>query len=153
LPKASVDVVVISITAPLKIGIYRSGELIDSLESMGKSSDELPRLFGRVLKEYNVAGIYYAKGPGSFMAIKIAYVFLKTVSVAKGIPLYASDAFVFNRNAPIKSIGKNYFVKTAHGIEITRVETPAACQFELPSRLDRKLFSEDATPMYIVPAV
>ena len=153
MPKRCVEVAVLSITAPLKIGIYEAGRLVAMLESMGKSSDELPRLFSRVLKEYNVIGIFYAKGPGSFMAIKIAYVFLKTLSVAKGIPLFASDAFVFNGGAPIKSIGKNYFVKTERGIEITRLDEVPSCEFNLPQVLDRKLFSEDAKPMYVVPAV
>ena len=40
-----VDVLLIALTSPIKIGIYREGVLIQSIESEEKSSDVLPLLF------------------------------------------------------------------------------------------------------------
>ncbi|XPV52291.1 MAG: hypothetical protein ACNI3H_07725 [Halarcobacter ebronensis] len=45
------------------------------------------------------------------MAIKVAYIFLKTLRITKNIPLYASNGFNFNNNSPIKALGKKYFIK------------------------------------------
>jgi len=152
LPK-KVDVVVISVSSPLKIGIYEEGKLAEAIVKEGKSSDDLPVLFRDILHRYHVGRLFYAKGPGSFMAIKIAYVFLKTLSIAKKIPLFASDAFVFNGGAPIKSVGKSYFIKSENGIEIKKMEEVLPMTFDLPQTLDATLFSKDVKPMYIAPAV
>ena len=153
MPSGKTDVVVISVSSPLKIGIYEEGRLAESIVKEGKSSDLLPVIFRDILHRYAVERIFYAKGPGSFMAIKIAYVFLKTLCIAKKIRLYASDAFVFNGGTPIKSVGKSYFVKTKAGIEIKKMEEALPMEFHLPHRLDTTLFNEDVKPMYIAPAV
>lgn len=145
--------VVISVSSPLKIGIYEEGRLSEEIVQEGKSSDELPLLFRDILHRYEIGRLFYAKGPGSFMAIKIAYVFLKTLAIAKKIPLFASDAFLFNDGAPIKSVGKSYFVKTDKGIEIKKMEEVLPMMFDLPETLDAAQFSEESKPMYIAPAV
>ena len=152
MPK-KVDVVVISVNSPLKIGIYAEGKLTEAIIKEGKSSDDLPLLFRDILHRYTIGRLFYTKGPGSFMAIKIAYVFLKTLSIAKKIPLFASDAFVFNGGAPIKSVGKSYFIKTDSGIEIKKLDEVLPMEFNLPAHLDVTLFSKDVKPMYIAPAV
>lgn len=145
---------VISVASPLKIGIYENGALTEEMVEEGKSSDLLSVMFREILHRYTIKRIFYTKGPGSFMAIKIAYVFLKTLCITKNIRLYASDAFAFNGNAPIKSVGKSYFVKNGKGeIEIKKIQSPAALEFHLPRTLDTTLFSEDVKPMYIAPAV
>ncbi len=144
---------VISVSSPLQIGIYEEGRLAEAIIKEGKSSDELPLLFRDILHRYKIGRLFYAKGPGSFMAIKIAYVFLKTLAITKKIPLYASDAFVFNGGAPIKSVGKSFFVKTGTGIEIKKIEEAPPMEFHLPKTLDATLFSKDVKPMYIAPAV
>lgn len=153
MPKGKIDVVVISVSSPLQIGIYENGKLAESIIKEGKSSDLLPVVFRDILHRYAIKRIFYAKGPGSFMAIKIAYVFLKTLCITKKIRLYASDAFVFNGNAPIKSVGKSYFIKTKSGIEIKKMEEAIPMEFHLPNTLDTTLFNEDVKPMYIAPAV
>lgn len=143
----------ISVSSPLKIGIYEEGRLAEAIIKEGKSSDDLPLLFRDILHRYRIGRLFYAKGPGSFMAIKIAYVFLKTLAIAKKIPLFASDAFVFNGGEPIKSVGKSYFVKTDRGIEITKLDEVAPMEFHLPKTLDATQFTKDVKPMYIAPAV
>ena len=41
------------------------------------------------------------------MAIKVAYIFLKTISITRSIDLYACEGFEFNQNSPIKALGKS----------------------------------------------
>ncbi len=147
------DVVVIALSSPLLIGIYKDNVLIRTASSSEQSSEALPLLFKHLLEEYEIGNIIYAKGPGSFMAIKIAYIFLKTLCQVKNIRLLATDAFYFNENSPIKAVGKLYFVKTSEAI-ITRVfnEMPSM-SFNLPNNLNLKDFSEDTAPFYGISAV
>jgi len=147
------DAVVIALTSPIIIGIYKDGELIERFESRELSSDALPELFESILEKYTLSHLVYAKGPGSFMAIKIAYLFLKTLSIVLNIRLLAADAFYFNGNQPLKAVGKLYFVKIAGTIETKKFETPVPANFRLPSQLNLNDFSDDALPYYGIGAV
>lgn len=147
------DAVVIALTSPVIVGIYRDGRLIERFESAKQSSEALPELFDAILKKYTLGGLVYAKGPGSFMAIKVAYLFLKTISIVRGIPLRAADAFYFNGNRPLKAVGKLYFVKISGTITTQKFETVPTADFELPSRLDLNDFTDDALPYYGIGAV
>jgi tRNA A37 threonylcarbamoyladenosine modification protein TsaB len=148
-----VDVLLITLSSPLKIGVYEKGKLIESIESEQKSSDYLPILFDELLKKYDVKQLFYANGPGSFMAIKVAYIFLKSLSILKEIPLFATDAFYFNENQPIKAIGKLYFVKIASEIKTQSLEKAPESVFRLPDVLDYSEFSNISTPLYKIGAV
>jgi len=148
-----VDVLLITLTSPLKIGIYENNVLIQEIESLEKSSDYLPLLFDELFKKYDIRKLFYANGPGSFMAIKVAYVFLKSLSILKKIPLFATDAFYFNNNQPIKAIGKLYFVKLSSEIKTQKLETAPEALFKLPDMLDYNEFSKIATPLYMIGAV
>ena len=152
MPK-SVDLLLIALSSPIQIGIYEDGKLIKSIKSEEKSSDVLPKIYEDLLKEYDVKKLFYANGPGSFMAIKIAYIFLKSLSILKDIPLYATDAFKFNNNKPIKAIGKLCFVKIASEIKTQKLETVPEASFMLPDVLDYNEFSNIATPLYGIGAV
>ncbi|SFV57828.1 TsaB protein, required for threonylcarbamoyladenosine (t(6)A) formation in tRNA [hydrothermal vent metagenome] len=152
MPK-EVDLLLIALTSPILIGVYENNRLIETIESDGKSSDVLPLIFQDILKRYKITKLFYANGPGSFMAIKVAYVFLKSLSVLKKIPLYARDAFYFNENQPIKAIGKLCFVKIASKIETQKFETVPTSVFRLPDELDYNEFSTNATPLYKIGAV
>ena len=152
MPK-KVDVLLITLSSPILIGIYEDQKLIDTIESDEKSSDVLPLIFEKLLKEYEIEKLFYANGPGSFMAIKVAYVFLKSLSVLKGIPLYARDAFYFNENQPIKAIGKLCFVKIASEIETQKFQTVPKSNFRLPDELDYNEFSTNTMPLYKIGAV
>jgi len=151
--KKNVDVLLITLSSPILIGIYEDQKLIETVESSEKSSDVLPLLFQELLKKYTIKNFFYANGPGSFMAIKVAYIFLKSLSVLKGIPLYARDAFYFNENQPIKAIGKLCFVKIASEIETQKFQTVPMSIFRLPDELDYNEFSTNATPLYKIGAV
>ncbi len=148
-----VDLVLITLTSPIKIGIYEESMLIETIESSGKSSDVLPTIFQDLMRKYTIEKLFYANGPGSFMAIKVAYIFLKSLSILKDIPLFATDAFYFNENEPIKAIGKLHFVKVASEIKTQKLETVPEVNFTLPDVLDYNEFSKNATPLYMIGAV
>ncbi len=141
-------------TPPLLIGIYHDDILIQSLTSIDKTSDALPVLFDEILKKYTVDALYFAKGPGSFMAIKVTYIFLRTLSITKNIPLFATEGFTFNDNNPIKATGALYFMKKDGKILTEKIGTPQTRQdFTLPQTLEQTDFSNDVEPLYVLPAV
>jgi len=148
-----VDILLVALSSPIQLGVYEDKKLIDTIVSSEKSSDVLPLIFEKLLKEYDVKSLYYANGPGSFMAIKVAYVFLKSLSILKNIPLYATDAFKFNENQPIKAIGKLCFVNISSEIKTQKLETVPEANFTLPDVLDYNEFSTKTTPLYMIGAV
>ncbi len=75
------------------------------------------------------------------------------LSILKNIPLFATDAFYFNNNQPIKAIGKLYFVKIATKIETQKLEKAPDGGFELKSVLEYDKFNENTTPLYGIGAV
>jgi len=148
-----VDVLLVALSSPIQIGIYENNKLLKIIESEEKSSDILPLLFKDIIASYDVKKLFYANGPGSFMAIKVAYIFLKSLSILKNIPLFATDAFYFNKNQPIKAIGKLHFVKIAAEIKTQKLETVQELHFTLPDVLDYNEFSTNTTPLYMIGAV
>lgn len=147
------DVVVIGLSAPLLIGVYKEGRLVEKIESHEKTSEVLPSLFASLMQRYSIGNLIYAKGPGSFMAIKIGYIFLKTLSITKKIPFLSTDAFYFNENSPIKAVGKLCFVKIADNIETQLFDTVPENRLRLPEHLRLEDFTTDTTPYYGIGAV
>jgi len=151
LQKPFVDVVVIPISKPMLVGIYENGSLVEEIKKEGLTSDVLPEVMDEILKRFNIKSLIYAKGPGSYMAIKLAYIFFKTLETVKGIELLAQDGFYFNGNSPIKAVGKSYFVKK-EGI-ITLVQNVKEGEFKLPHKLNKEDFEKDTSPLYVLKAV
>ncbi|MGD9969842.1 MAG: hypothetical protein AB7S65_05255 [Sulfuricurvum sp.] len=147
------EAVVIALTSPVQVGIYENGKLIEAIRDDGVSSDALARIFDPLLKQYRFERLIYAKGPGSFMGIKVTYLFLKTLSLVHKIPLEAEDAFFFNENCPIKAVGKLYFVKNSSKITLENVESPEAGIFSLPESIEHHTFDADPLPYYGIDAV
>ena len=151
----SINVLVISIASPILVGIYDDDKLIEIIEEDGMTSDILPSIFDNLLKKYKIDNIFYVNGPGSFMAIKVAYIFLKTLTITNDINMYASHGFNFNENSPIKALGKKYFFKGKDDkiyIEFLK-EDDIIKNFQLPKILNKKIFNEDCLPSYNLPAV
>ena len=148
-----VDVLLVALSSPIQIGIYEDSVLVDRIVSDKKSSDVLPTLFKEIFDSYKVEKLFYANGPGSFMAIKVAYIFLKSLSILKKIPLFATDAFYFNKNEAIKAIGKLCFVKIGSEITTQKLEIVPEASFTLPDVLDYNEFTQTATPLYSIGAV
>lgn len=149
-----IDILVITISNPLLIGIYKDKELIEKIELDGLTSDKLPLLFKDLVEKFDIKSISYVNTPGSFMSIKIAYIFLKTLCQIKNIEFLAIDGFTFNQNSPIKALGKKYFIKEFDSIKVDFL--PEFCKiqdFELPESLENIQFSKETLPIYNLPAV
>ena len=155
MPKTIIDIFVISISHNLLVGIYdKNSKLIQEFSYDGKTTDLLPQIFEKFLQQYKIDEIFYVNGPGSYMAIKVSYIFLKTLSIVYNIPLKASDGFAFNKNTPIKALGKKYFFKDSKGkIYVDFLEDKKIEPFKLPQVLDKSLFSDDNLPSYNLPAI
>ncbi len=153
--KQSVDILVISLSAPVLVGIYHKNGLIEKFQSDRKTTDILPKIFDDILTKYEIEKLFFARGPGSFMSIKITYIFLHTLSIALNVPLFATDGFAFNNNSPIKAIGSLYFIQENGNITPRKIDTKIKkiMPFALPKHLDTKIFSKDTKPLYILPAV
>ncbi len=147
------DIVVIALSSPIIIGVYKESELIETIKSEERSSEILPELFKTLIAKYDIKHIVYAKGPGSFMAIKVSYIFLRTLCIVKNISLLATDAFYFNNNAPIKAVGKLYFVKNRDAIETETLKDAPIMEFTLPQQLKLEDFSDETAPFYGIGAV
>jgi len=149
-----VSLLAVSGNGRLLLGLYEKGRLIKCYEREGKTSEILPGLLEEILTLYRIDALYYAKGPGSFMALKILYVTLKTLSLALNVPFFAADAFAFNDGAPIRAVGRSCFVKKEGNITIAKGEACAGeGRFALPERLDEVVFDTKTEPMYVLPAV
>ena len=148
-----VDILLIALTSPIKIGIYENSKLIETIESTQKSSDVLPSIYKKLFIKYNPQKFFFVNGPGSFMAIKVAYIFLKSLSIVNKIPLFAKDAFYFNKNEPIKAIGKLYFVKIHSEIKTQKLDTVPEVNFTIPDVLKSDEFSTNTSPLYMIGAV
>ena len=153
-----IEIVVISISQPLLIGVYENKNLLKTYKDDGKTSDVLPMIFEEVLKNYNINRIYYVNTPGSYMAIKVAYVFLKTICLTKNIELKACTGFQFNQNTPIKALGKKYFIPPLNAdkenVKVDFLDNNTKMSpFELPNVISNIEFSENTLPIYNLPAV
>ncbi len=149
-----VDILVISIANPLLVGIYENKKLIKTYAKEGKTSDILPLVFEEILNEFKLKELYYVNSPGSYMAIKVAYVFLKTIAISKNIKLKATFGFNFNNQTPIRALGKKYFIYDDKEIKIDFIKDNTILrEFELPKILDDTIFEYDCLPKYNLPAV
>jgi len=68
--RPAVELLILAVTSPVKVAVYEKGRCIETWEREGKCSEVLPPLLHDVLYGYRLKAIYYANGPGSFMAIK-----------------------------------------------------------------------------------
>ncbi|OCL84518.1 hypothetical protein [Arcobacter porcinus] len=149
-----IEVLVITISNPLLIGIYKDKELLKEYKLDGLTSEVLPIFFQNILEEYDIKRVSYVNSPGSFMSIKIAYIFLKTICMIKNIEFLAIDGFKFNENSPIKALGKKYFINTKDGLKVDFLEKGCRISdFKLLKNLKDIEFSKDTLPIYNLPAV
>jgi len=151
----NISVLVISIANPILVGIYEDDYLIETKSFTGKTSDTLPQIFQDILKKYSLETILYVNGPGSYMAIKVAYIFLKTICIVNNINFKAADGFAFNQNSPIKALGKKYFFKVQNDkIVVDFLENIEDLkEFKLPKKLENKIFTINTLPNYNLPVI
>ena len=150
----NINILVISIANPILVGVYKNNILIETIESTGKTSDVLPNIFKDILNRFELSTILYVNGPGSYMAIKVGYIFLKTLSIVNEIEFKATNGFEFNENSPIKALGKKYFFNQDDEITIEFLkDTDKLIDFKLPNELEKNIFNDDCLPNYHLPAV
>lgn len=148
------EVLVISISKPLLIGVYEDKKLVKVYEDDGMTSDVLPIIFEKILKEFNLDCICYVNTPGSYMSIKVSYVFLKTVCITQNLEFKACSGFEFNENSPIKALGKKYFINEKDGVKVDFLENNSKIHdFKLPEHLNNIDFKTETLPIYNLPAV
>jgi len=148
----SYRLLILSIATPLQLGIYHDDKLIDTITSTQKTSEVLTSLITQALEKYPITQIIYTHGPGSYMAIKLTYIMLKTIEIVKNIEFVGVDGFNFNANEPIKALGSLYFIKKGDAIITQKFDTKIEQTFTLPQNI-ANLVTGDNQPLYILPAV
>ena len=152
LPK-SYELLIISISSPLMIGVYENGDLIESIHSEKKTSQVLLPLLKDCLDKYDISTMIYTRGPGSYMAIKLTYIMLKTIEITRGIKCVGCSGFALNGGEPIKAIGNLYFIKEKETIITKKFEQPVNVKFTLPQSIHDLELDEESAPDYQIPAV
>lgn len=150
---SSYKILIIAIASPLLIGVYKDGELIESIESEHKTSEVLLKILTALSDKYDYRHMVYTNGPGSYMAIKLTYITLRSLEILKGISFEGCDAFDLNGANPIKAMGKLYFIKEKETIITKKFDEAIEQRFKLPSMLSEVTILNDNKPLYILPAV
>lgn len=144
---------ILSLSSPLLLGIYRDAALIEKIESDKKTSEVLLSLIIELMDRYPLSRMIYTRGPGSYMAIKLTYIILKTIEIVKKIPFEGCSAFALNGNKPVKAMGNLYFIKEKETIITQKFDQAIPQEFSLPSSLATLALDEASTPNYVLPAV
>jgi len=147
------ELLIISIASPLLLGLYEDGKLIKTVSSELKTSEILLPLITGYLDDYDISRIIYTRGPGSYMAIKLTYIMLKTIEILREIECVGCSGFALNGGEPIKAIGNLYFIKEKETIITKKYEQPVKVVFTLPQSIHDLELDEESTPEYIIPAV
>ena len=135
------------------MGVYEDDVLVEQITSNKKTSEILLSLITKNLDKYEVSRLIYTKGPGSYMAIKLTYIMLKTIEIVQGIKCFGCLGFALNDNQPIKAMGNLYFIKEKETIITKKYEQPVNVHFTLPQSIHDLEIDEESTPEYILPAV
>jgi len=135
------------------LGIYKDDTLIKTIESDRKTSEILLPLLNECMDNYDISTIIYTRGPGSYMAIKLTYIMLKTIEITRGIDCFGCSGFALNGGEPIKAVGNLYFIKEKETIITKKYEQPVVTHFALPKSIHDLKIDEESIPEYILPAV
>lgn len=150
---SSYEILIVSIASPLLIGVYKNDKLVETVENVGKTSEVLLKILMELASKYNYERIVYTSGPGSYMAIKLTYITLRSLEILKDIPFDACEAFEVNEQNPIKAMGKLYFIKENNTIITKKFDEVLEQRFALPSMLSEVTILDNNKPLYILPAV
>lgn len=153
LPNTTYEILIVPIASPLLLGVYADGKLIERVESSGKTSEVLLKILTQLLSKYDCSHLLYTSGPGSYMAIKLTYITLRSLEIVDEISFDACEAFDLNQGKPIKAMGKLYFIKENNTIITKKFDEVLEQRFELPSMLSEVTLLDNNKPLYILPAV
>ena len=151
MPKCTI--LINAIAVPLQLGLYSENRKITQLEIEGQTSEVLLAAVERWLEEYEVERCIYVNGPGSYMAIKLTYLMLRTIEMIRGITFFGVSAFELNGGKPVKAMGNLYFTKEKETIMTQKFDDKVKQEFWLPDDLRVLSLEEENMPHYILPAV
>lgn len=149
------QILIIPTSQPVLIGVYEDFELHSAHSLPAQLSESLLPFFA-TLKAQGIMpdNLYFVRGPGSFMALKLIYLFAKTLQITHDSKLFATHGFHFNANSPIKAYGNCYFVLEGSEITLKTYETPPKiAPYTLPQTLNQSLFTTETKPLYLLPPV
>lgn len=132
------------------VGVYKDGVKFDEITTDEHASEALIKILENLSSKFNITKIIYANTPGGFMGLKVAYVILKTFSLAKGCKFYAVSGFSLNGHQAIRANKNLSFVLKDGKISLEKVEPVG---FRLPLNLDELKLNSDTLPDYIIQAV
>lgn len=135
------------------LGVYKDNKLVETYSSDKKTSEVLLPLVVEILDTYKISAIIYTRGPGSYMAIKLTYIMLKTLEITRDIPCFGCSGFTLNGGKPIKAIGNLYFIKEKETIMTKKYTQPVEVVFSLPQSIQDLAIDEESIPDYHLPAV
>lgn len=147
------ELLIVCIASPLLVGVYKDGVLIETISNQKQTSQILLPIVNRCMQTYNISHVVYTRGPGSYMAIKLTYIMLKTIEIIKGIKCSGCSGFELNQREPIKAVGNLYFIKEKETIITKKIEQPILSQFVLPQYIQDIVLDEESVPEYVLPAV
>lgn len=145
-----IEVLVVSLSTPLIIGVYIDDVLEREILTYDKASEALVDIFDCLLKEFEISRIIYTNGPGSFMGIKVAYTILRTISIVRDMKFEAVSGFELNGLGAIKA-NKNMSFILENGEILIKKAVPV--KFKLPLNLSSLQLEKSTLPNYILGAV
>jgi tRNA A37 threonylcarbamoyladenosine modification protein TsaB len=150
----NVTVLLISAAKPCFFALYdENGEMIEQESCDKPLTESLYVLMSAAERRYSIKRVLYVNGPGSFMGLKLGFVFMRTFALAREIDFAACDSFAITGGAPVFSHKNRWFVKNGSSIELIRFENPPENRLIPPKKLNMANFSGDTTPCYLLPAV
>jgi len=151
LPKYTI--LINTIATPLQLGLYCADRKISAATTEGQTSESLLKAMEKWLDSYRVEKCIYVNGPGSYMAIKLTYLMLRTLEMVRGIPFFGISAFELNGGKPVKAMGNLYFTKEKETIMTKKFDEKVKQEFWLPDDLSALSLDRENKPHYILPAV
>ena len=142
-----------TIAVPLQLGLYKEDAKISALSLEGQTSEVLLQAVEKWLDSYAIEKCIYVNGPGSYMAIKLTYLMLRTLEMVRGIPFFGVSAFELNGGKPVKAMGNLYFTKGKETIMTKKFDEKVKQEFWLPDNLSALSLDRENIPHYILPAV
>lgn len=142
-----------SIAVPVQLGLYQDDQMHKSYLLEGQTSEVLLPQIEKLLGAYNITRCIYVSGPGSYMAIKLTYIMLRSMEMLQGIPFWGLSGFALNNGKPIKAMGNLYFTKEKETIMTQKFDEKVKQEFWLPDDLSALSYEEENRPHYILPAV
>lgn len=142
------DLILLCAPDNLRLGVYEQKKLAQTIEIRGKASEQLSVVFEKLLQNHRIETLCYSNGPGSFMAIKLSFIFLKSLQMVLGFKMFSVSLFYFNKNAPIKAVGKMAFVKKQDKICTIFMEEVPKSTFVLPTNFCKEDFCQMVQPQY-----